>query len=303
MLVLHAYIDLPPPRADGTSAFDHGDVHLATGRVFVAHTEAGTVEVLDGPQRRHVATIPGCPEASGVLVAQEDGLVFAAARGAGQVLVIEASTLAVRRTVAVDPKPNGLAWDPIRRQALVADVAANTARLITPEGDTVAVTRLPGRPRWCAADAAHDRFLVNIREPACVAILDAATGGLLDTWPIPTAGPHGLDLDVASGRAYVACDGGHVVRVELEDGQVTGQVGIAGVPDTLWYNPARTHLYVAIGDPGVVQVIATRTLQVAQTLTTEPGAHTTAFDAQLHTLYVFLPASCRAGIYVETDEE
>ena len=28
--------------------FDHGDVHLGSGRVYVAHTANGTVEVIDG---------------------------------------------------------------------------------------------------------------------------------------------------------------------------------------------------------------------------------------------------------------
>jgi hypothetical protein len=28
--------------------FDHGDVHLGSGRVCVAHTTNGTVEVIDG---------------------------------------------------------------------------------------------------------------------------------------------------------------------------------------------------------------------------------------------------------------
>jgi hypothetical protein len=37
-------VDLPPFQP---SAFDHGDVHLATGRIFVAHTGAGEVEVID----------------------------------------------------------------------------------------------------------------------------------------------------------------------------------------------------------------------------------------------------------------
>lgn len=299
MLTERGTIPVPPHLP---SEFDHGDVHRATGRVFVAHTRAGSVEVLDGPERRHVATIPGCPEASGVLVAQADDLVFAAARGAGQVLVIEASTLAVRRAIPVDPRPNGLAWDSGRRRLLVADVEANTARLVTPEGDTLAVTPLPGRPRWCVFDAPRDRFLVNIREPACVAILDAANGDVVDTWPMPSAGPHGLDLDAAEGRAYVACDGGHVLQVELADGRVTGQVGISGVPDALWCNPTRARLYVAIGDPGAVQVIDTRAMRVIQTLATEHGAHTTAFDARRQTLYVFLPASCQAGVYVETVE-
>jgi DNA-binding beta-propeller fold protein YncE len=298
MLTLQGAIPIPP---HAPSAFDHGDVHLATGRVFVAHTQAGTVEVFDGPERRHVATIPGCSEASGVLVAQADDLVFAAARGAGQVLVIEASTLAVRQAIVVDPRPNGLAWDSGRRQLLVADVAANTARLVTPEGDTLAVTPLPGRPRWCVYDPARERFLVNIREPACVAVLDATSDALLERWPMPSAGPHGLDLAPAEDQAYVACDGGEVTRAELADGRVTGQIAIAGVPDALWCNPKRARLYVAVGDPGVVQVIDTRAMQVVQTVTTEPGAHTTAFDDERQRLYVFLPTSCRAAAYDELD--
>jgi len=65
-LVLRQYIPLPShPEGD----FDHGDVYLESGRVFVANTSAGTVEVIDGEHLRHVTTIPGCPEASGVLCA------------------------------------------------------------------------------------------------------------------------------------------------------------------------------------------------------------------------------------------
>src|SRR5258708_19281173 len=198
MLAEQGTIPMPPQLP---SEFDHGDMHRATGRCFVAHTQAGHVEVLDGAELRHIAVIGGCAEASGVLVAQADDLVFAAGRGAGQVLVIETSTLTVRQTIPVDPRPNGLAWDPARKHLLVADVQANTARLITPAGETRAVTALPGRPRWCVYDAARDRFLVNVREPACAAILDAGPRRLLKTCPVASAGPHGLDLDPTGGAA------------------------------------------------------------------------------------------------------
>ncbi len=51
----------------GPGGFDHGDVHQATGRVFVAHTANGTIAVIDGERLRHVATVAGCAEASGVI--------------------------------------------------------------------------------------------------------------------------------------------------------------------------------------------------------------------------------------------
>src|SRR2546421_12794274 len=101
-------VDLPPFRP---SAFDHGDVHLPTGRIFVAHPADGSVEVIDGERPTHVGTIPGCPEASGVLRPRQERIVFAAARSAGRVLAIDVSSLEVLREIASGPRPNGLAWD------------------------------------------------------------------------------------------------------------------------------------------------------------------------------------------------
>ena len=63
-LTLLGHVALP---SHANGGFDHGDVHAATGRVFVAHTANGTVEVIDGERLGLIQTIPGCPEGSGVL--------------------------------------------------------------------------------------------------------------------------------------------------------------------------------------------------------------------------------------------
>jgi len=288
-------IPIPPHTP---SEFDHGDVHRASGRVFVAHTQAGTVEILDGVLGTHLATIAGCDEASGALVAQEANLVFVAARGAGKILVIDAERLTVLREIAVDPRPNGLAWDATHQHLLVADVQANTARLVTPTGETLAVTALPGRPRWCVFDQAHQQFLVNIREPACVQILAAETAAPVAQWPVAGVGPHGLDLDDAHQQAYVACDGGQFVTLDLGTGQETGRTTLASPPDAIWYNPHLRQVSVASSTPGGIEVVDVAAQQVIQTLPTESGAHTTAFDPERQVLYVFLPASCRADVLV-----
>ncbi len=118
-------------------------------------------------------------------------------------------------------------------------------------------------------------------------------------WPVSSAGPHGLDIDSDHGRAFVACDGGKVVALDLETGREVASVAIAGEPDAIWHNPDRSHLYVAIGQPGLVDVIDTREMALAQALPTEAGAHTTAFDRTRQLLYMFLPSSCHAAMYEE----
>jgi DNA-binding beta-propeller fold protein YncE len=304
VLTLHGYVDLPPPAGDGTTEFDHGDVHRATGRVFVAHTAANTIELLNGATSEYRMTISGCPEGSGVLCAQDEGIVFAAARGAGKILVIEAPSGQVSREIVVGPRPNGLAWDADRKRLLVADVQTNQALLLTPLDASPGMTEqsariipLPGRPRWCVYDSARSRFLINIREPACVAILSAVTGEQIALWPVSVAGPHGLVLDLDSGRAFVACDAGVVVALGLNDGREMGHAHIAGAPDAIWYNAAHARLYVAIEDPGVVAVINTQAMSLEEEIVTERGAHTTAFDPDRQRFYVFLPTSCRAAIF------
>jgi DNA-binding beta-propeller fold protein YncE len=297
-LAQSGFVGLPPHRDGG---FDHGDVHLASGRIFVAHTAQGTVEVIDGDALVHTATIPGCPGASGVLCAQDEGLVFAAARAGDRVLVVDAASLAVVTGMATGPRPNGLAWNGRAETLLVADVGDFRARLHRAAGaELVGEVELPGRPRWCVYDAEADRFLVNVREPACVAVVAGQPPRLVDRWPVSSAGPHGLDIDADGRRAFVACDGGAVSVLDLSTGREVASVNIAGQPDAIWFNPQRRLLYVAIGEPGLVDVIDTAAMRRCEQVATERGAHTTAFDRVRQRLAVFLPGSSRAAIYQET---
>jgi DNA-binding beta-propeller fold protein YncE len=298
MLAVLGQVQLP---AHGSGGFDHGDVHLPTGRVFVAHTANNTVEVIDGVTLQHEKTLYDCPEGSGVLCTDTPTeLVFAAARGDGCVLVFDPVSCEVRRRVAVGPKPNGLAWDPDRLRLLVADVQTYDARLIDPQtGMCLAVHEVPGRPRWCVYDAPRERFLVNIRDPACLVALSADDLRELTRIGDLPAGPHGLDLDRVRNRAFVACDAALVAVVDLSTNREIARIPIAGEPDAIWYSTATDRLYVAIGDPGLLQVVDGNTLSVIDTVRTEKGAHTTAFDGRRNRLYVFLPVSCRALVCAE----
>jgi DNA-binding beta-propeller fold protein YncE len=284
--------------------FDHGDVHANSGRVFVAHTANDTIEVIDGERLELERTVPGCPKGSGILCTQGDSpLVFAAARGTGKVLVLDSVTCQLRNEVAVGPKPNGLAWDSGRRRLLVADVDDFQARLVDPHtGVTLRSTVLPGRPRWCVFDRARDRFLVNVRDPACVVALDAGTGMLTAQITVSAAGPHGLDLDAGTHRAFVACDAGVVVVVDLTRDQEMAHLQISGEPDAIWFNARRQRLYVTIGQPGLLDVVDCQRMAIAERVSTEEGARTTAFDAGRQLVYVFLPRSHRAAVCQEADD-
>jgi len=297
-LLISGRVDLPPHKPGG---FDHADVHLESGRIYVAHTATESVEIIDGEHAKHLATIPECPEASGVVCAQSENLIFAASRGAGKILVIDVLTSRVLREVQAGTMPNGLAWDSLRKRLLVADVEDNHARLVDPNSGKIAsALKLAGRPRWCTYSSEKDQFLVNVREPAGVAVLAPEDMSQKAFMPVSAAGPHGLDIDDKNGLAYVACDEGSVVVLDISTGHEEAVVPIGGSPDVVWLNIEKYRLYCAIRRSGVIAVVDTQKLIVDEKVSTEEGAHTFTFDKKRQRLYAFLPKSCRMTVYKET---
>ena len=67
----------------------------------------------------------------------------------------------------------------------------------------------------------------------------------------------------------------------------------------IFLDPALARCYVAVGDPGVIDVIDVRAMRRIESTPTEPGAHTTALDPVRHLLYVFLPKTHRAAVFAD----
>jgi len=158
--------------------------------------------------------------------------------------------------------------------------------------------RVPGRTRWTAFDATSNAFYVNIADPAQIVVVSAeAPTEIARTFSVPAAGPHGLDIDAASRRLFCACDSAKLVTLDLKSGNVLTMADISGTPDVIFFNPVLQHLYVAVGDPGVIDVFDTRGLKRIGQVQTERGAHTTALCLASDRLYAFLPLTHRAAIY------
>jgi DNA-binding beta-propeller fold protein YncE len=304
MLEHVGYVDLPPHAKAG--GFDHAAVHRRTGRVYVAHTANDAVDVIDGSSGRFVESIAGLPGVAGALVSDERDLVFTSNRAENTVGVFDVAMPQKVVRIGVGIRPNGLAYDPARHRLLSAHVGSPeipgsfTVSIVDPAARTViANLPVPGRTRWTVYDPQADVFHVNVLDPAVIAVIDARELTVQRLVTVPSAGPHGLEIDVTARRVFCACDSGQLVEVEADRGTILRAADLAGAPDVIFFNAALDRLYVAVGDPGVVDVFDTRSLERVQTVVTEKGAHTLAFDADRNTVYAFLPATHRAAVYID----
>ncbi len=299
--------DVTLPAHIQSGGFDHAAVHRRSGRLYVAHTSNDAVDVIDCATDRYLHSIPNLTGVAGALVSDERNLVFTSNRGENTIGIFSPGDEANLAKVPVGVKPNGLAFDPRSGLLLAANVGdpkmadSFTVSLVdVGQRKMIASIPVPGRTRWAIFDAATGAFYVNIADPAqIVVIASKQPTQIARTIAIPAVGPHGLDLDTEQRRLFCACDGKRLFTLEVASGTVLTSNDLSGTPDVIFFNAARRHLYVAIGDPGVIDVFDTESMQRVEVVKTEKGAHTIGFDADRSKVYAFLPQTQRAAVYVD----
>ena len=302
-LHLAGHVDLP--EHTGKGGFDHAAVHAASGHVYVAHTANDAVDVFDPLRREYLHSIPDLPGVAGALVSEEGQLILSSNRAADTIGVFAPGRGPVVRRLGVGVRPNGLAYDHRRRLLLAANVGdeatpgSHTVSMVWLGGESVRrEIAVPGRTRWTVFDPTTELFYVNIAKPSQIIVIDPRQPDrIARTYAITHAGAHGLDLDIETQRLFCACDAGVLVTLDVRSGGVLDETPLSGVPDVVWFNRQRQQLYVAVGDPGVIDVFATAPVARLATVATEPGAHTTALSPAGDWLCAFLPGTHRASVY------
>ena len=304
-LRLLGHIDLPEHR--GAGGFDHADIHSSSDRLYVAHTSNDAIDVIDIARDQYIESMPGLTAVAGALVSEARGLVFTSNRGENTVSVFAPHAERDAFKISVGVKPNGLAFDPARGMLIAANVgdpsipdSHSVSVVDLARRERIAEVKVPGRTRWAIYDAAREMFFVNIASPARIIAIDARDPTKISKeYEVPAAGPHGLELDPATGRLLCACDAGVLFAIDAASGRVLADVPLSGAPDVIFLHPQSGHLYVAIGDPGLIDVIDIGTMRGEEVVPTEAGAHTLALDRKRNKVYAFLPQSHRAAVFVD----
>ena len=298
-------IELPENMAQG--GFDHAAAHAGTSQLYVAHTSNDAIDVIDCATDQYLFSIPNLTGVAGALVSEEGGLVFTSNRGEDTVGLFAVGDESHLSKIAVGIRPNGLSFDPKRGLLL----AANVGDPDIPNSFTVSILDVerramihsipvPGRTRWTIFDQDSGCFYINIADPFQIVVIESADPtAITRRMEIPAKGPHGLDFDPGTNRLFCACDAGKLFALDAASGRILLEADLSGTPDVIFFNPALKHLYVAVGDPGLIDLFETDSLQRIDTISTERGAHTLGFDAARNKVYAFLPASHRASVYLD----
>jgi len=115
--------------------------------------------------------------------------------------------------IALDPKPRGVAIDPISHISVVAGEKTDAVSVVDLESQSAAFTILVGRmPRGVAIEKDSNVLLVGNSQDGTVSVIDLASFSVIKTIPVGQ-GPEGISINPLTSTALVANNKDNTVSV------------------------------------------------------------------------------------------
>jgi DNA-binding beta-propeller fold protein YncE len=278
--------DIPMPGA--AVRFDYQSLDTTTGRLYLSHMNANQLVVFDVNKREVVANLDGFPKVHGVWAVPELGMVYASVTGEHQVAVMDMKTLKTIARVAPIHYPDGIAYAPGAKRVFVSDEHGNADAVIDATTNSL-VTSIPlsGGAGNTVYDPTSGRILVAVHGKDELVAIDPASAKIVGHYPLRgIENPHGIALDVAGRRAFVAGEENHKLAVvDLTTMKVFGTYEVGDDPDVLAFDPGLKLLYVS-AESGQVKVFREdgKALVLVGGIDM-PRAHTVSVDPNTHLVY------------------
>jgi DNA-binding beta-propeller fold protein YncE len=271
----------------GEGKWDYLTMDPVRRRVFIAH---GTeVLVVDADRAAVLGKIPDTPGVHGVALAQGLGRGFTSNGADSTVTIFDLASLKILSRVTVTGrKPDAIVYDSVSGRVFTFNGGSDNATAIEAStGKIVGTVALGGAPEFAVADG-RGRIFVNLEDRSALLSFDTRTLEPGATWPLaPCDMPSGLAIDRGRHRLFSGCANRLMAVVDAKDGHVLATVSIGARVDANAFDSTSGLAFSSNGDGTLTVVdVAGSTFRVVQTVQTELGARTMAFDPKTHNIFL-----------------
>jgi hypothetical protein len=265
------------------------------GAVIVPAGRSGRLDLVD-PRTRAVQAIGGFSaapragpgHAQGTTSADfGEGLLFATDRTRRTVNVVDPATRAIVAQARLASGPDYVRWVAPLREVWVTEPGAKAIETFRLEGRApprlvrAGSVAVPDGPESLEIDAARRRAYANTWHDATVAV-DLDRRAIVARFANGCRGARGLALDPEHGLAFVGCEEGKVVALDVaHDGKLAGSAAAGRGVDVIAFSARLGHLYAPGADAANLTVVGVGprgALDVLGTVATAPDAHCVAAD-------------------------
>jgi DNA-binding beta-propeller fold protein YncE len=282
-----ATIDLPGPPGH---RFDYLTIDYDDHYLLSAHLGAGLLYVINLDTQALVGTVPDVPGVEGIEYVPEVKKVYTSDWGENKVAVISLPELKITQKLPTEAKPDGMTYAAPFHKLYVSDERGRAVTVVDVREDRV-VTTLPfdsetGVPLY---DPVTRRVYVNLQDRNVLAAIDPRGDTVVARYPVAGCeGNHGMALDVAHHRAFLACEGNLVLTVfDLDTHTALAHLPLPKGPDVVQFDPGLGRIYVACGS-GAISVFKEddpEHFRKLEDFPVEPKVHSLAVDVRTHRVY------------------
>jgi YVTN family beta-propeller protein len=252
---------IPLPDLKGGD-FDHFDVDLPGGRVFLAAEENNAVVVIDTRANKVIHTIRDVDSPHSLLYVPDSNQLWLVSGGDGTLKLFDAITYSVSETIKLTVGADSTVYDPPRHLlyiatggedakmgfSLISIIDTNTHRRVGDiKMDSTNIEEM-------AIDKNGARLFVNVRDRSLVAVVDTEKRRVTSTWPLgEVRGNTPMALDEANRRLFVVGrKPASLVVLDSDSGKIIATLPTAEIADTMVFDPESKRIYVACDEFVVV---------------------------------------------------
>jgi hypothetical protein len=277
-------------KVGGDGGFDYIYADAANRKLYTPRSGAGPlgrISIYDLDTLKLAGEIPNV-SAHGVVVDAASGHGIASSK---PVVLFDAKTFKVIKTIDVQGNPDGIFEDPFNDMVYILSHSAPNATIVDPKDGTIVGTiDLGGAPEQAVSDG-KGHLYIDIEDKESIAVVDVKARKVIGSYSLKGKGGTcaGLAIDGANGILFASCRSPqNMVILNAADGKLLTTLPIGMGTDGAVFNPATMEAFSSNGD-GTLTVIeesGPTGFAVEQSLTTMPRAKTLTLDASTGHLFL-----------------
>jgi len=272
---------------------DHLALDARRGRLFVANTAGGSLDVVDLKAGKLLKQILGQGRIRGIAYAPDLDQVLVGNGTGGVFNAFDGRDYGLLKNLPLGDDADNVRYNPATRRIYIVHADQELAVLDVEGYATRSPIPLPKDVGGFQLEAAHPRMYLNAKTAGQVIVIDTERDKIIGRFPVAPAGINAaVAIDEPNRRLFVGCrKNPSLVVMDSDTGKIVASVPIPGDVDDLSFDASRKRIYASCGDGAiaVIRQIDPDRYESLATIPTVKGARTSILNAEDGRLYLAVP--------------
>ena len=271
---------------------DHLALDAKRGRLFVANTVNGSLDVVDLKAGMLLKQVPGQGGIRGIDYDSGSDRVFVGNGNGGICNVFDGQSYELLKSVPLGDDADNVRYNPRTNRVYVVHADKELSVIDAKDYSVREPIALPRSLGAFKLQSSRPRMYSNAKNNGVIAI-DTEQDKIINRFPVAPAGVNAaVAIDESNHRLFVGCrQNPALIVMDSDTGKILASVPIPGDVDDLSFDVRRGRIYASCGEAAIAvirQVDADRYESLA-TIPTVGGARTSIFSPNSGQLYLAVP--------------